>query len=57
MKIPQEIQLIRKAETITDGLIPLHDCTFIIPVRIESEDRRKNFTIVYDYLSHCTSRL
>jgi hypothetical protein len=51
MKIPQEIQLIRKAETITDGLIPLHDCTFIIPVRIESEDRRKNFTIVYDYLS------
>jgi len=50
MKIPQEIKIIQKAETITDGLIPLHDCTFIIPVRIESEDRLNNFKIVYDYL-------
>lgn len=51
MKIPKEIQLIQKAKTITNGLIPLQDCTFIIPVRIESEDRRNNFIAVYDYLS------
>lgn len=51
MKIPKEIQIIQKAKNVTDGLIPLKDCTFIIPVRIESEDREKNFIAVYDYLS------
>ena len=50
MKIPTEIKTIQKARTITDGLIPLQSCTFIIPVCIESDDRKKNFTIVYDYL-------
>ena len=50
MKIPTEIQTIQKAKTITDGLILLQECTFIIPVCIESDDRKKNFTIVYDYL-------
>jgi len=51
MKVPNDIKLIKKANTITDGLIPLQDCTFIIPVCIESEDRKKNFITVYDYLS------
>lgn len=50
MKIPKEIQTIQKAKTITDGLIPLQECTFIIPVCIESDDRKKNFSIIYDYL-------
>ena len=51
MRIPTELQIIKKSKTITDGLIPFHDCTFIVPVRIESDDRLKNFTIIYDYLS------
>lgn len=51
MNIPKEIQTIKKAKSVTDGLIPLQDCTFIIPVRIESEDREKNFIAMYDYLS------
>lgn len=51
MKIPKEIHTVQKAKTITDGLIPLQECTFIIPIRIESEDRKTNFITVYDYLS------
>ena len=45
-----EVVIQNTAETTTVGTIPLTDATFIIPVRIDSEDRRINFNIVYNYL-------
>jgi len=50
MKIPSEIKIFTRAFTTTKGKLPLKDVTFIIPVRIESHDRLKNFQTVYSYL-------
>lgn len=50
MRIPKEIKFFTKSVMTTEGKIPLTDVTFIIPVRLESNDRFDNFETVYNYI-------
>ena len=45
-----EILIHKSAEKLTNGLISLEDATFIIPIRIDGDDRLENFKIAYKYL-------
>ena len=45
-----EILIHKSAENPTNGLISLQDVTFIIPIKIDGDDRLKNFKIAYKYL-------
>jgi hypothetical protein len=51
MKSDDTESIFLKSTSSTTGKIQLKDITFIIPVRIDSNDRLENFNAVYNYLS------
>jgi len=43
--------IITKSENMTNGEVDLKNNTFIIPIKIDSQDRLENFSITFDFLN------